>query len=390
MEIAIRIHYKGEKARDMAKQMHRSGDSRVRPYFVADDLCHLGIPLPDSTEQVCKSGIVLCFWKTQKDSPEHVSIRRGYHSAVAANKELLEARSIAHLTLDEAGRVRSTILGTNQPILQPKCKRNEQPPSSNIGKAPRLPSSISSARSSYTPLARTDSLRSVAKHASSSTSEKRIRQSPVSSPATTGLPPTGPFDVRVANHTTGSLQATERAFIKQELLDAEDEAFPTGIDKRPTDAISSANIADQHSAATIPLKQDLPSMQITEDVFREEQASFADNPHEWKLRYLQLEKALEDERRQRQVADVLLQMERIRSQQAEIALANERRQCEQLKAALEDERIRCAQAQGVAADIRRECRSPFIVPALVDVVSALARMTGEALKDVDKSTREVG
>ncbi|OSX61994.1 hypothetical protein POSPLADRAFT_1056583 [Postia placenta MAD-698-R-SB12] len=221
-------------------------------------------------------------------------------------------------------------------------------------------------------------------------SERRIRQSPVSSLATTGLPPIGPLDDRLANYTTGSLQATESIFIKQELLDAEDAAFPTSIDKRPTEAIPSAKTADQHGAATIPLKQDLPPMQFTEDVLCEEQASFADNPHEWNLRYQQLEKALEEERRQRQVADVLLQMERLRSQQAEIALANERRQCEQLNTALENERSRCAQAQGVVADIRRECRSPFIVPALVDVVSALARMTGEALKDVDKSTREVG
>lgn len=51
---------------------------------------------------------------------------------------------------------------------------------------------------------------------------------------------------------------------------------------------------------------------------------------------------------------------------------------------LQDERRKRVQAEDVLDDMRREYSAPFIVPALVDVFTKLAQLTGNTLDCVEK------
>ncbi|KAF5346369.1 hypothetical protein D9757_014170 [Collybiopsis confluens] len=78
-------------------------------------------------------------------------------------------------------------------------------------------------------------------------------------------------------------------------------------------------------------------------------------------------------------------------QQSSGQLHEIREELARLRSAVDEERSRRVEMEGIVEDIKRECRAPFIVPALVDALAEISRLTtrAKAMVEDEKEVEEV-
>ncbi|GBE84630.1 hypothetical protein SCP_0606090 [Sparassis crispa] len=463
MKITLRVQYQGARAREFAELKDDKSSPSTYIQNLEKDLGRFSIPAPESTIPVWLTGFVMCRWDTPKNSELHKAIRHGFQEA-CRSKPSLDRRLIKYMLLQDGEEKHSTLYSRifrsstsvgfstllrmpGSPV-KPSSTLGSRIYPHTLGKAPRFPTSISTARRTRfsSPISRPSNFSgSLASKLSGGLESEALSANTIrrlanphrklSEPALDTLDATEQTLRRLSESSAvQSLlrnNSTDSVVVKTEPVSPVRPRAPAARQISPHSTHASGSSHPVAERAPLGLKVEPPttstaSSSVLSSFTMKRPTRFSDTPKTSmtssslsRENSHTLTRELWDVRRQitalKAREDSLLQELRHprpkvpdgpidsrtdlpdgnRDVDEEITLMRVqlRRESTDRYAAesmLQEERRRRKQAEGIVDDCRRECSAPFVVPALMDAFVKLAQLTGEVITEVEGGTSASG
>ncbi|KZT70678.1 hypothetical protein DAEQUDRAFT_725229 [Daedalea quercina L-15889] len=438
MQITVYLHYRGTKSFQM-RQL-KDDTARYLEEFVNKDLTSFGLPAPQECTTAWRSGIIRCIWSVEEGSylQSYICIAfKGISSLLLPDLSL----SMIGLSLD-GKQTYITAQGVKNPAPPPKTSSSLATYTHRLGKAPGAPKSIMAARLTASPMAHhAHSIRhsddgsemhppatgirlgmTTQDNGYAGRSSARAVGDETAIPSPSGIS---------GNQGSMSVQSSyvppqpHSKCSESIAMKLESEAAAPDADTELENSISASTSSGAmqprapsvhstvHDPPPSPSRSSISSSsQAAPSILSARSAAISATSATSDASAATLTREISDVRREiyalsaRDIA-LSLQLKRLGARppprppaetpgpaaattQIEDEISDLRAQLKAesearagAESALREERRRRELAEAVVADARRECKVPFVVPALMDALMDMSRLTGDVLDGVN-------